>query len=422
MTSHVTGADLDPPLLRRLASRHFTPAQLVAIDLVVVTLVIVLVEFAMTRRAPRVSGPGWDLLGWMAYLVAASATLARRKVPALALAIVFAVALATLCLRAGGPTVFMVALTLYSVVTVTSRERAWIVTGIVAGSILAATLIGGGQQVAQAAIGGVALILLGWLAGENVKASRRYASQQANRAAQQAAAAAAERAEQVSLALAEERAQIARDLHDIVAHAMSVIAVRSGVARMVIDSNPAEARAALAIIETTTRRSLHEMRLLVGVLRNPADQPAELSPAPGLGDLAQLVANTAASGVATEVEIIGSARPLPPAADVSAYRILQEALTNVVRHAGPTRARILISYRPGGISLEVTDEGRREPAPGPRPAGRAGTGHGLIGMRERAALFGGTLETGPHQGGFRVLATLPIGGLGAEPLAEGSIR
>src|SRR5579871_6697052 len=119
MTSHVTGADLDPPLLRRLASRHFTPAQLVAIDLVVVTLVIVLVEFAMTRRAPRVSGPGWDLLGWMAYLVAASATLARRKVPALALAIVFAVALATLCLRAGGPTVFMVALTLYSVVTVT---------------------------------------------------------------------------------------------------------------------------------------------------------------------------------------------------------------------------------------------------------------------------------------------------------------
>ncbi len=201
--------------------------------------------------------------------MAAAATLARRRVPRLTLAVVFPIAVAALCLRAGGPTVFLVALTLYSVVTVSSRRAASIVTAVVAGAILAATLIGGGQQVAQAAIGGVALILLGWLAGENTQASRSYASQQAERAAEQAAAAAAERAEQVSRALADERAQIARDLHDIVAHAMSVIAVRSGVARMVIDSDPAQAREALAIIETTTRRSLHEMRLLVGVLRDP---------------------------------------------------------------------------------------------------------------------------------------------------------
>ena len=408
------------PLVRRLAARRFTPAQLVALDLVAVTLVIVIVEFAMTRRTPRVSGLGWAVAGWTAYLAAAAATLTRRRLPRLALAIIFPIALTTLCLRAGGPTVFLVALTLYSVVTVSSRQVASIVTGAVAGSILAATLIGGGDQVAQAAIGGVTLILLGWLAGENAKASRRYASQQADRAAQHALAAAAERAEQVSRALAEERAQIARDLHDIVAHAMSVIAVRSGVARMVIDTDPAEARAALAIIETTTRRSLHEMRLLVGVLRNPAHQPAELSPAPGLADLEQLVANTALAGVTAEVEIAGAARPLPPAADVSAYRILQEALTNVVRHAGPTRARVLISYRPGGVSLEVTDAGPRNSAP--RPAGRPGTGHGLIGMRERAALFGGSLEAGPHRGGFRILATLPTGDLSTDPLAEGSTR
>jgi signal transduction histidine kinase len=201
---------------------------------------------------------------------------------------------------------------------------------------------------------------------------------------------------------------------------MSVIAVRSGVARMVIDSDPAEARAALAIIETTTRRSLHEMRLLVGVLRNPEDQRAELSPAPGLDDLDQLVADTAMAGVATEVEVAGAVRPLPPAADVSAYRILQEALTNVVRHAGPTRARVLISYRPVGVSLEVTDDGRREATP--RPTARPGAGHGLIGMRERVALFGGSVEAGPHRGGFRVLATLPTGDLGADPLADGSAR
>jgi signal transduction histidine kinase len=254
MTSPAVDADLDRPLIRRLAARRFTPAQLIAVDVAVVTFVIVIVEFAMTRRTPRVSGSGWAVAGWSAYLVAAAATLTRHRLPRLALAIVFPIALATLCLRAGGPTVFLVVLTLYSVVTTSSRQVASIVTAVVAGSILAATLIGGGEQVAQAAIAGVALILLGWLAGENVKAGRRYDSQQAERAAQHAAAVAAERAEQVSLALAEERAQIARDLHDIVAHAMSVIAVRSGVARMVIDSDPAEARAALAIIETTTRR------------------------------------------------------------------------------------------------------------------------------------------------------------------------
>jgi signal transduction histidine kinase len=420
MTSHVMDADLDLPLIRRLAARRLSPAQLIAIDVAVVTLVIVIIDFVMTRRTPLVSGSGWDRAGWTAYLVAAAATLTRRRMPRLALAIVFPIALATLCLRAGGPTVFLVALALYSVVTVSSRQAASIATSAVAGLILAATLIGGGEQVAQAAIGGVSLILLGALAGENVKASRRYDSQQAERAAQHAAAVAAERAEQVSRALAEERAQIARDLHDIVAHAMSVIAVRSGVARMVIDSDPAEARAALAIIETTTRRSLHEMRLLVGVLRNPDDQQAELSPAPGLDDLVQLIADTAVAGVTAEVEIAGAARSLPPGADVSAYRILQEALTNVVRHAGPTQARILISYWPGGVSLEVRDDGPRESAP--RLAGRPGAGHGLIGMRERAALFGGSLEAGPHRGGFRVLATLPTGDFGADPLAEGGRR
>ncbi len=189
------------------------------------------------------------------------------------------------------------------------------------GTILAATLIGGGQQVTQAAIGGVTLTLLGWLAGENTRASGVYAGQQAERAAEKAAAAAAEQAEQVSRALAGERAQIARDLHDIVAHAMSVIAVRSGVARMVIDSDPEQARDALAIIEITTRRALHEMRLLVGMLhemrllvgmlRDPGDRPAELSPVPGLADLDRLLADTAVAGVAAEVDIEGEARPLP---------------------------------------------------------------------------------------------------------------
>jgi signal transduction histidine kinase len=142
------------------------------------------------------------------------------------------------------------------------------------------------------------------------------------------------------------------------------------------------------------------------MLRDPGDQPAELSPVPGLADLDRLIADTAVAGVIAEVDVEGEVRPLPPAADLSAYRIVQEALTNVVRHAGPTRARVLIGYRPGELSIEVTDDGPRGQAP--RPISRAGGGHGLIGMRERAALFGGKLEAGPQAAGFRVRATLPV--------------
>ena len=166
-----------------------------------------------------------------------------------------------------------------------------------------------------------------------------------------------------------------------------------------------QAREALAIIETTTRRSLHEMRLLVNVLRDTGDHDAELSPVPGLGDLDRLVAATAAAGVTVEVTIDGTGRGLSPATNLSAYRIVQEALTNVVRHAGPTHARVQISYRPRELGIEVTDDGPSGQAP--PPVSRTGSGHGLIGMRERAALFGGQLSAGPHAAGFRVTASLP---------------
>jgi signal transduction histidine kinase len=400
----------DPPLIRRLAAYRFTGPQLAVIDVALVTVVVVGAEVLVTRRVPRVAGPGWDIASWVAYLVAAVATLFRRRAAGPALAVVVPIALAALVLRSGGPIVFLVTLTLYSLVVNAGRLLATAVTSLIACSVLAASIAGGGEQVPMAAVGGAALVLLGWLAGENTRASRVYASQQAERAAEQAAMVAAEQAQQVSRALADERAQIARDLHDIVAHAMSVIAVRSGVARMVMDSDPAQAREALAIIEITTRRSLQELRLLVGVLRSPEDRHAELSPVPGLADLDRLVADTAVAGVIAEVDVDGEARPLPPAADLSAYRIVQEALTNVVRHAGPTCARVRISYRPAEVCIEVTDDGPRGRRP--RPIARAGGGHGLIGMRERTALFGGALDAGPHAGGFRVRAMLPLTELG----------
>jgi signal transduction histidine kinase len=283
---------------------------------------------------------------------------------------------------------------LYSFVAVSSRRASLVTVSLSAGAIVAATVVGGGDMVVEVVVGNVAVVLVGWLAGENTRASRAYAGQRAERAAEKAAAAAAERTEQVRRVLADERAQIARELHDIVAHAMSVIAVRSGVARMVIDTDPQQAREALSIIETTTRRSLHEMRLLVSVLRDTGDR-----------DLDRLVATTAAAGVTVEVTIEGTARVLSPAADLSAYRIVQEALTNVVRHAGPTRAQVQISYWPGELGIEVTDDGPCGQAP--PPVSRAGSGHGLIGMRERAALFGGELAAGRDAAGFRVKAIIP---------------
>jgi signal transduction histidine kinase len=399
------------PLAHRLAAHRFTPAQLVAIDLAAVLAVLAVFEFFMSPQPPRLAGPGWDTAGWITYLIAAAVTLLRRQLPRPVLAVVLLAAVAALLARREGPSVFYVVLALYSVVAVSSRRAALAIVAAVAAAILTAVIAGGGDQLVPSAIAGVALVLLAWLAGENTRASRVYASQQTERAAEKAAAAEAERSAQVRRALADERAEIARELHDIVAHAMSVIAVRSGVARMVIDTQPEQARDALAIIETTTRQSLQEMRLLVGVLRDSGDHSGELSPAPGLGDLGPLIAGTALAGVDVDLARDGTVRALPPAADLSAYRIVQEALTNVVRHAGPTRAQVRIRYRPDEVVIEVTDDGPQ----GPRPAAvpRAGSGHGLIGMRERAALFGGDLTAGPQAAGFGVRASLRTDGFPA---------
>jgi len=404
MRATAVPADPDPPLARRLAAHRFSPGQLVTGDVVVVAAITAAFVFLRPMRAPTLSGTTWDTVSWVAFAVASVVILLRRRLPRGTLAVVLTATLLGLGLQRGGATTFYVVLALYSVVAVSSRRAALIIAGFVAGAVLAATMAGGGAMVVPLAIGDVALVLLGWLAGENTRASRVYAAQQAERAAEQAAAAEAEQAAQVRRAMVDERAQIARELHDIVAHAMSVIAVRSGVARMVIDTDPDQAREALGIIETTTRRSLHEMRLLVGVLRDAQDQQVELTPLPGLAGLDRLVAASAAAGVTVDVAVDGAVRPLPAAPDLSAYRIVQEALTNVARHAGPTHARVRIGYQPHEMTIEVADDGPRGPAPS--PAARAGSGHGLIGMRERAAVFGGELAAGPHGSGFRVRATL----------------
>jgi signal transduction histidine kinase len=231
---------------------------------------------------------------------------------------------------------------------------------------------------------------------------------------QEAAVAAQERAAELEQAreelarraVTEERLRIARELHDVVAHSMSIIAVQSGVGVHVLDSQPEEARKALVAVEATSRQALVEMRRLLGVLRQEAEPRGSLAPAPGLAEVETLAAEVARAGVRVEVRIEGTPAELPAGLDLSAYRIVQEALTNVVRHAGPATARVAVRYAPDRVAVEVVDDGR-----GGEVAGQDRSGHGIAGMRERAALYGGTLEAGPLPGGgFRVAAILPLEG------------
>ncbi|WP_404867594.1 sensor histidine kinase [Kitasatospora griseola] len=215
-------------------------------------------------------------------------------------------------------------------------------------------------------------------------------------------------ADAVRAELTAERIRLARELHDVIAHSMSVVNVQAGYGQFVIDRDPQGAKTALAAIRSTSRDALREMRGLLGVLRDggPPDT-ASLLPAPTLADLDRLVAGAADAGVRVDLTITGARRELSPALELTAYRIVQEALTNVVKHAATDTARVRIEYRPDALLLEVGDRGR-----GAQPAEvEAADGHGLAGMRERVGLYGGTLEAGPRTPrGFRVRALLPTGG------------
>jgi signal transduction histidine kinase len=210
-----------------------------------------------------------------------------------------------------------------------------------------------------------------------------------------------ERDERAREAVVEERARIARELHDVVAHAVSVIAVQSGsLRRRLRNERPQEAEE-LRAIEETARQALGDMRRMLGLLRTDEDGPT-LAPQPGLDQVDRLVQQMRETGLAVEVVVEGRRRPLAPGVDLAAYRIVQESLTNVLKHAGPARARVALRYDERELALEVADDGRGG------SAARNGSGHGLVGMRERVALYGGSLEAQPAPGGgFRVRARLP---------------
>ena len=215
----------------------------------------------------------------------------------------------------------------------------------------------------------------------------------------------------------EERLRIARELHDIVAHTMATINVQAGVAAHVLADNPQAAEDALQAIRQPARTGRASYGQILNVLRQ-ADEGDPTQPTPGLGQLDTLISNSCGAGLPVTLRRSGETADLPPAVDLAAYRIVQESLTNVIKHAGPAAtATVSLRYASSGLEIEVTDTGLG-PGPAAMTAGEvlAGNGHGLIGMRERAASVGGSLQTGPGPGGgYRVSATLPAGGAVPEP-------
>jgi signal transduction histidine kinase len=229
--------------------------------------------------------------------------------------------------------------------------------------------------------------------------SRKY--YEAEEAKERAVRAEQERVERARLAVADERTRIARELHDVVGHSVSVMTVQASAARRLLKPHQEKEREALLVVEQTGREALAEMRKMVGVLRRPEEAPA-LAPQPSLEHLDKLIAHTQERGLPVELRIEGDPEPLPAGVDLTAYRLVQEGLTNAIKHARAGHAEVVVRYGDGHVELTVTDDGA---GGGDGDSG----GHGLVGMRERVSVYGGELEAGPQVGGgFKLRARLPI--------------
>jgi signal transduction histidine kinase len=337
-------------------------------------------------------------------VVGGGALVLRRLAPLAVLATTLAAGVAIVVLGdepagvAGG-------IALYTVAATCERRAslsALVPTAAIAAALSAATADATGRD-ASALFGATvaALLTVGvWALGAYVQTRRRY-----TRALEERAAHAEREHEQLArIAIHEERASIARELHDIVAHSVSVMLVGVRGARDVLRTSPDVADDTLARVETSAEQSLAELRRILALLRAP-ERGAESRPQPSLAELDELVAGYRDAGLPVRLEVIGERQPLPGGVELSVYRIVQEALTNVLKHSRPTRVAVTLAFRGSRLEVEVVDDGTRVEHDG------AATGHGIVGMRERVALLGGELETGRRAGGgYRVAARLPIGG------------
>ncbi len=470
-----------PPLTKRLGPKHWAALDYAAGGFTTLVLFLEVRRglaqdnlqpgFGVTRYWPMpLAGP----VALLVVMAAGFAVALRRRKPVVMLGVLLvgAFLVSTLTVPDSGALSYFlpVAYVLYLVAATyeTKRDavRVLVAVGLTLVGVATVLTFGPGHEFNGSSLFPVVLcVIIAWTSGYSVRQRRRYAVRLQDEAA--------------SKAVAQERLRIARELHDVVAHSMSVIAVQAGYGQYVIDRQPGDARAALGAIQTTSREALDEMRRMLGALRQADDADARgdgtglvpagsgpglhaepappgggagvpLFPAPGLAELDRLVARTAGAGVRVDVTRFGRPRDLPSSIDLSAYRIVQEALTNVVKHARTSSCRVLLGYRDDELTIEVTDNGAGLAGAGLAdggvadagsglagagmawhrpgvPSGTAvlaregsslvldsapalpGAGHGIIGMRERVSLLGGEFSAGPLPGyGFRVTARIPL--------------
>ncbi|MEV7008094.1 histidine kinase [Streptosporangium sp. NPDC051022] len=340
---------------------------------------------------------GW----WIAFAIAASVlVLLRRRAPFAVMCLYSPAAVVALAQLGGQVTAWQFYIQLVLLFTllgkVPSRDPR-----TVAGLVMTAVFVGVTMTVAVVPPGaGDVMVALGmtFIAGGAGVAVRRY---------REMAVQAQERGELLAReAVAEERTRIARELNDVVAHSVSVMVMQAGAARLTLKPEQAVEREALRVVEETGRDAVEELRRILGLLRTGAEGDG-LTPQPCLARLEDLVEQMRVTGLDVRLSVEGDRVPLPAGLDLSAYRIVQEALANTLRHAGPTSARVTVAYRPGTLELEILDEGPRDGHIGGAEA--SGPGHGLIGMRERVALFHGRLSAGPlTDGGYGVRVAFPL--------------
>jgi signal transduction histidine kinase len=368
-------------------------------DLAVALLVGVL-QLGITTLAAR-HQPGAQPLDPLGYLLLAAGPVAllwRRRSPTWVLAAVMAACVLYFALGYPyGPGWLALIVAFWTAVTRGARRFAWAtaLVGLAAYFALAALLDRGAPVASVPTV----VAHLGWLLVVLAAAEVAMASRQRRLAAERT------RAEEARRRAGEERMRIARELHDVLAHNISLINVQAGVALHLMDEQPGQSRTALVAIKQASNDALGELRSVLDVLRQGDEAPPR-SPASGLAHLESLVAGAEATGLRVTTRVEGTPRPLPAGTDLAAFRIVQESLTNVTRHAGPASATVRIAYGEGDLTVQVDDDGRGPPA-------TDGSGNGIRGMRERVVALGGELTTGPRPGGgFRVQARLPLDGEG----------
>ncbi|MGX1372109.1 signal transduction histidine kinase [Streptomyces canus] len=380
--------------MRRWVARH----ERIADALPAVALLVVAVGAAAAGDSgwhePRAAGVAWTALSCVPLVF-------RSRWPLPVVVLTLAVDLTAMAVapdRVLAPAASLVAV--YTLATRSDRRTAWTV-GVLAAVAVAGVYAAGHQE---PLLVGTSLLRLDFVIaatalGDAVRSRRLHLARVEERAER------AERTRETEARrrVTEERVRIARDLHDVVAHHITLVNAQAGVAHHLMRTDPDRAYEALAHIKETSRAALDELRATVGLLRQPDDAPDSRAPLPGLADLDTLVGGIRAGGLSVTVSRTGLVRPVAPATELTAYRIVQESLTNTHKHARAAHAEVLLDYGASTLRVTVSDDGRPRAPKGP------GTGHGLIGMRERATAIGGTLTAGPQpDGGFRVVAELPL--------------